>query len=94
MQKKNRVITLDALDNLRYILRVLKLRTFLVPEGRQPIAWGVSPRKTKTKPNQALKGRHKVARSHLCRPFRAWSSYSATIPGAHAPGYRLSPLPG
>ena len=67
---------------------------FLVPEGRQRIAWGASPREKYdypaespggATPNAALPG---VAPPGLENPFRS------RFPGARAPGYSLSPLRG
>ena len=40
------------------------------PKPAQGNALGIGSRN-----GQALKGRDKIVRRHLCRPFRAWSSF-------------------
>jgi len=60
-----------------------------VPKGRQPIARGVSPWKIRKMPPEPRSGG-----SSWCRPCGAGRSKTATFPGAHAPGYRLSRLRG
>ncbi len=52
--------------------QVLKLHSLVVPKGRKHVAWGVSPRKTRTKQNSAPEGRQGAERdSNCCRPSGA-----------------------
>ncbi len=52
--------------------RFLKLHSLVVPKGRKHVAWGVSPRKTRTKQNSAPEGRQRAERDPICcRPSGA-----------------------
>ena len=73
-------------------LRFLKLRYSAVPEGRQKIAGGVSPRKERQICCRSPVGATESSAAVSVAPTGLRVSFPAPIPGAYAPGYPLSPL--